>query len=182
MRAGRCVLAGWPRRLAYVTHAHPPASFVRLDSEAGLLRLLYRIHQPLALGYGKRERLLTEAVALRLRRATPLSIEKTTDELWAIFPASQLDDVRRVAADIDRKLRDLIREPLPSVAVQAILGVTKAEVRIWNKDGRLKSSGTTKFIAAKQIIQTRMYGPMTIRRLLDDPGIIADWRAEDADV
>ena len=94
-------------------------------------------------------------------------------------PEASETDILQLCSAAARRLARLQQEPLTAKMVEKMLSITSAERRRWSKDGRLSTAGRAFFSNGKNQITLFMYPPDTIRRLLDQPNQIAEWRQRD---
>lgn len=96
------------------------------------------------------------------------------------FSLDRLEDIQKVARTLDMRFQDVFRQPLPAKLVDEILGISAAERRRWNKDGRLPSAGHIASGRTSDGFTLRVYSVDLIGRLMGDPTQIASWRQQDA--
>ena len=94
-------------------------------------------------------------------------------------PVANVAEILQLCSVAARRLARLQQEPLTAKMVEKMLSITSAERRRWSKDGRLSTAGRAFFSNGKNQITLFMYPPDTIRRLLDQPNQIAEWRQRD---
>ena len=144
------------------------------------ISVLYQPPVSLTLGSVSRSREVRYRVKAKLKRAAPLSRNDDGETVRARFELSSARRLKAVVAEIDRLLDSFPKQRLTPRMVEEILGISAAERRRWNKDGRLPKSGAGSFRRGKQSISFNLHPPEKIAQLAKDQTLIARWRQEDA--
>lgn len=82
--------------------------------------------------------------------------------------------------DLERTVRKIAQRPLTPAMVQEVLGITGRERARWAKDGRFAPTAMVE-VNRGQSFRFGTYAAADVRRLLDDPSIVAAWREADRD-
>lgn len=77
-------------------------------------------------------------------------------------------------------VRKIALRPLTPAMVQEVLGITGRERARWAKDGRFAPTAMVE-VNRGQSFRFGTYAVSDVRRLLDDPSILAAWREADGD-
>jgi hypothetical protein len=80
--------------------------------------------------------------------------------------------------DLERTVQKIALRPLTPAMVQEILGISSRERIRWAKDGRLAPTAIIE-VTRGQSFRFGTYAVADVRRLLDDPTIVAAWRKAD---
>lgn len=144
------------------------------------ISISYQPPLSLTLGSETRSSDVRYRVKAKLKRAAPLSRADDGKTVRARFELSSAQQLKTVLAEIDRLLDGFTKERLTPRMVEEILGISAAERRRWNKDGRLPKSGAGSFRRGKQSISFDLHPPEKIARLAKDQALIARWRQDDA--
>jgi hypothetical protein len=113
-----------------------------------------------------------------LKQARVLGVKEDGELIEAQFADQR--DAATAAAEIGRRRTAYVEEELSPETVEQLLDVTSRERVRWTKDGRLPRSGTVQFKKGKQTFQVYQHPVEGIGMLLENPEMIAQWRAQDA--
>lgn len=97
-----------------------------------------------------------------------------------VFAPTDRDVVDVGCSALDQRLRAVFDEPLPAKRVDALLAITSSERRRWTKDGRLPPMGTLSSSRTQHNFNVPIFSVELIRRLVQQPEVIARWREADA--
>ena len=143
------------------------------------LLISYEPPAALTLGSTLRARDIRGRVKSLLKRARPVGhFDDQRIDAWFDFDAART--LASIVRKIDLMLDAYKSERLTSKMVEEILGITAVEVRRWYKDRRLAHSGMASHRRGRQSFHLPLYAPEQIARLAANPGIVSQWREEDA--
>lgn len=80
--------------------------------------------------------------------------------------------------DLERTVQKIALRPLTPAMVQEVLGISSRERIRWAKDGRLAPTAIIE-VRRGQAFRFGTYDVISVRRLLEDPRIVAAWRKAD---
>jgi hypothetical protein len=142
--------------------------------------ILLRFEPPysITLGLAARAKEARRRVRRVLKQTAVLDFRSDGDAIEARFANER--DANLAAAEMRKRLAAYLAEKLSPDLVEELLDITSRERVRWTKDGRLPTSGTVQFKKGRQTFQVFQYPVEGIGRLLENPGAVAEWRAQDA--